>query len=72
MIGLGLELARRIQIEGPLDPVVFALDTDSSVVEYTTFSAACQSRAYCRILQRQVGLGVRGLQKPVTLIIRRP
>jgi hypothetical protein len=36
--------------------LAFALDTDSSVVEYTIFSAACQSRAYCRV-RRQVGLG---------------
>jgi hypothetical protein len=29
--------------------LVLALDTDPSVVGYTTFSAACQSRAYCRM-----------------------
>jgi hypothetical protein len=75
VIGLGLERAHRSGSK-VRSILAFALDTDSSVVEYTIFSAACQSRAYCRV-RRQVGLGCavsRCAWSPKTIVsyIRRP
>ena len=54
--------------------LAFALDTDSSVVEYTIFSAAGQSRAYCTVCGGRSGsvarsLGVRSLQKTIVSYI---
>jgi hypothetical protein len=45
-LGLSLRTASGSKLRSIL---VFVLDTDARVVEYTIFSAAWQSRAYCRM-----------------------
>jgi ubiquitin C-terminal hydrolase len=51
---------------------VLALSTDFSVVEKTIFSAACQSRAYCRMCGGTSGSVSAVSQKTVVSCIRRP